>query len=184
MPSNILQELSYNGFLLVVLEDEHYQENLHDILKSVKNGNKICYVCLTKPYIDVAEELKQNHMNLSDFFFVDTLTSHYDSPEQSENCAYVSSPTDLKNIEDVIINSIKERNCDVIFVDTISSLLLYQKEHPILQFTNNLVSRDDHGIKKKIFILLRGDSVPIEECNKLLQNLEMFVDKKIDFTGN
>lgn len=181
MPLDLLQEIVKNKFLLILLEEKEYLSRLDEIIKSVeKTRTKICYVCLSKPYADVMEELKNKEINIADFFFIDVLTSHYRKPGPIENCIFVPTPTDLAAIRIAIKRAIEEKECIVILFDTISTLLIYQETSSIVKFTHHLLAEEKHENIKKLFIVLKGDSVPIEESQRLVGDLKMFADKTLD----
>lgn len=178
---NIIEEITQNKFLLVLLSEEQYINQLIEIVKSVeKSKNKICYVCLSKPYKDVLDDLKKNNINTKIFFFVDILSSHYEKHRSRSNCIFLKSPTDLKVIGDTIKGVIKEKNCNVVLFDTISTLLLYQSSFFILRFTHGLKTEKEQANVKKIFIVLKNDMIPEQENKEFIEDLRMFADKTLD----
>jgi len=184
MAMNFIQEMVNNKFLLILLEESEYLTKLEEIIKSFEaKKTKICYVCLSKPYSDVFREMKSRGINTDDFFFIDTLTSHYYPQQPSRDCIYLSSPTDLTAIRDAIGKAIKSKKCGIILLDTISTMLIYLETHSIVKFTHNLLSEKAQENVKKLFIILKGDSVPLEDVNRLTKDLEMFADRKLDMTG-
>ena len=77
MHSDFLKDITENQFVLVLLDEERYIDKLKDIMKSVeKEGSKICYICLSKPYSDVIQDFEHAGINPDDFFFIDVLSSH------------------------------------------------------------------------------------------------------------
>lgn len=144
---NIIEEITQNKFLLILIGEDNYINKLCDIVKSVeKSKNKICYVCLSKPYKDVLNDLKKNGINTKLFFFIDILSSHYEQPKSRTNCIFLKSPINLKSIKDAITESIEKENCSVLLLDTISTLLIYQGSFSILRFTHSLIVEE----KKKM----------------------------------
>jgi predicted PP-loop superfamily ATPase len=174
---NIIEEITQNKFLLILLNEQQYMKKLYEIVKMVENSkNKICYVCLSKPYKNILTDLNENKINTKFFFFIDVLSSHYAKPEPKNNCIFLDSPTNLKSVKDAITMAIEKENCNVLLFDTISTLLIYQGTFPILRFTHSLMIEN----AKKIFIVLKKDAVPEEENKKLIKDLEMFADKTLD----
>ncbi|MFH0929302.1 MAG: hypothetical protein V1818_03030 [Candidatus Aenigmatarchaeota archaeon] len=152
---------------------------LNKIVLSVeKSKSKICYVCLSRPYKDVLNELRKNKINTKFFFFVDVLSSHYEKLKSHRNCTFVSSPNNIKMIKRAIENVIKKQKCNVLLFDTISALLIYQESFSVLQFTHGLTNKNEDV--KKIFIALKSDSVPEKENRELINDLKMFADKTMD----
>jgi predicted PP-loop superfamily ATPase len=181
MAVDLLREIENNKFLLILMEEKEYLSKLEEIIKSVeKTKTKICYVCMSKPYTDVKEDLRGNEIDTGNFFFIDVLTSHYKTPEPVENCIFIAEPTDLTAIRIAIRKAVEEKQCSVILLDTVSTLLIYQENHSILKFTHHLLMEGKQENVKKLFIVLKGDTISLEENQRLVKDLEMFADKTID----
>lgn len=181
MTADLLQEIIKNQFLLILLGEKEYLQKLEEIIKSVrKTKTKICYVCLSKPYADVLEDLKDKGVDTSDFIFVDVLTSHYKKPEPVKNCIFVPEPADLSAIRTAIKKAVEEKECSVILFDTISTLLIYQETSSIVKFTHHLLTEEKQENVKKLFIVLKGGEIPEEENQRLVKDLMMFADKTLD----
>lgn len=182
MCPNLLQEIVENRFLLILMEEEEYLIKLEGIIKSAeRTKTKICYVCLSKPYVDVLEDLRKRNLDISQFFFIDTLSSHYKKPEKADNCVFVSNPSDLEDIKKAIKKIVEKKGCSVVLFDTISTLLIYQETSSIVRFTHNLISEREHEKTKKLFIVLKEEGIPSEENQRLVKDLGMFADKTIEF---
>lgn len=181
MTVDLFQEIIRNKFLLILMGEKEYLSKLEEIIKSVeKTRTKICYVCLSKPYADVVEDLKKKGIGAADFFFIDVLTSHYREPEPAANCIFVPSPTDLTKIRVAIRKAIEDKKCSVVLLDTISTLLIYQQTSSIVKFTHNLLAEEKQENVKKVFIVLKEEGVPTEENQRLVKDLTMFADKTLD----
>ncbi len=183
MADDLIRDITENKFVLLLLKESEYLGKLKDMLKSVEKTNtKICYVCLSKPYKDVVAEIEESGMSTDGIFFIDVLSSHYGPPEPSNNCIFLSSPSDLEEIRKSIMVAVEEKNCSAVIFDTISTLLIYQQTHSIVKFTNSLVSEKKQQNMKKLFIVLKDESAPTGDVSMLTKDLEMFADKKIDLS--
>jgi archaellum biogenesis ATPase FlaH len=181
MAFDLLREIVKNKFLLFLMEEKEYVRKLEEIIKSVgKTKTKICYVCMSKPYADVSKELEDRGIDISNFFFIDVLTSYYKEPEPAGNCVFVRNPNDFAAIRAAISRTISEKQCNVILFDTISTMLIYQETSSIVKFTHHLLSERGQENVKKLFIVLKHDTVPMEENQKLVKDLGMFADKTLD----
>jgi archaellum biogenesis ATPase FlaH len=181
MTVNLLQEIENNKFLLILMEERECPSKLEEIIKSIeKIRTKICYVCPSKPYTDVVEELGNKGIDISNFFFVDVLTSYYKEPEHVKNCIFITSPNNLTAIRVAIRKAIEEKQCSVILFDTISTMLIYQQTSSVVKFTHHLLADEKEENIKKLFIVLKHDTIPVEENQKLVKDLEMFADKTLD----
>jgi len=181
MTVDVLQEIINNKFLLILMEEEAYLSKLDEIIKSVeKTKTRICYVCLSKPYTDVMEDLKRKGISTSNFFFIDVLTSHYKEPERVKNCIFIPSPNNLTAIQIAIRKAVEEKECSVILFDTISTMLIYQQTSSVVNFTHHLLAEGKQENVKKLFIVLKHDTIPAEENQRLIKDLGMFADKTLD----
>jgi hypothetical protein len=183
MQTNLVQEIAKSKFLLILLEEKEYAAKLQEVIKSVeKTKTRICYVCLSKPYLDVMEDIKKQGLNPKDFFFIDVLSSHYREQEPADNCIFVSAPTNLATIRIAIKKAVEEKECSVILFDTISTLLIYQETSSIVKFTHSILADEKQEHAKKLFIVLKGGTIPSKENKTLLKDLSMFADKTLHFS--
>jgi hypothetical protein len=182
MTLSLLQEIVNNKFLLVLMEEKVYLSKLGEIIKSVeKTKTKVCYVCLSRPYADVMEDLRDKGIDTSDFFFIDVLSSHYREQRPVDNCIFIPAPDDINTIRLAIRRAVEEKKRSVILFDTISALLIYQETSSIVKFTHHLLTEKEQENVKKLFIVLKGDTIPMEENQRLVKDLTMFADKTLDF---
>lgn len=178
---DLIKELTQNKFLLILLPVEKNSMKIVDILKCVeKTHSKICYVCLSKPYLDVKEELNQGKIDIERFFFIDVLTSHYKEPEVLDNCVFLEGPTNLTALMIAASKVVKEKACNAIVFDDISELLMFKEPHSIVRFTHDLLLDKDQKECKKVFFTLKEDTFPEEEYERLIKDLSMFADKILD----
>jgi archaellum biogenesis ATPase FlaH len=178
---DIYREISENKFVLVLLTEKQYENKLADIVRNVeKKHTKICYVCLSKPYTDVIDYLKDIGLDINKFFFIDVLTSHYKKPKEVDNCIFIEEPTKLIAIEVAINKAVTEKNCSIIVFDTISSLLMYEQSHDIVKFTHELTIEKKHQDINKLFIILKENNLLSKYYESFVKDIEMFSDKKID----
>lgn len=178
---DIRNEITKNKFLLILLPENKYSMNLKNIIKGVDKKHKsICYVCLSRPYLDVKEEMNKENIDTKRFFFVDVLSSHYKTPPEAEDCIFIKEPINVSDLKVAITKGIKDKGCGVILMDPISELLLFEQNHSILRFTHELTREKGHENVKKLFLVLKEAGVLGEESEKLVRDLEMLADKMID----
>jgi hypothetical protein len=180
---DLFRDVVENKLVLVLMSEKEYFQRLAELISSVeKTDSMICYVCLSKPYTDVVEDLRERGIKTEKFIFIDVLSSHYMAPELKENCIFVSSPSNLNDIRKAVIKAVDEKGCSTVIFDTISTLLVYQQSHSIVKFTNELVSEKKHEDLKKMLIIIKDESTQINDVERLTRDLEMFADKKVDLT--
>lgn len=180
--ADLIKEIEKNQFLLLLLEEDVCMDKIEEIVKSMEKTNNICYVCLSKPYADVYDDMKNRGIGVGKFQFIDVLSSHYEKMESKENCTFLDSPTNLAEIRSAISKAIKEKKCSVVIFDTISTMLEYQETSNIVRFTHDFLSAE-REINKILYLILKHDSIPVEENEKLVKDLSMFADKAIDLNS-
>jgi len=177
---DINRELNENNFLLLLL-DEDNNDILYNCIKYHANEHcKICYICISKPYRYVTAEITKKGIDQSKLFFIDTLSSHYGKQKNNSSCIFVSGPDKTDEIINAIRKSVQNKECNVIILDSASSLLKYYEESDILRFTHKIMTNIGQEDVKRIFTIILNDNVPYNERKELLSDLEMFADKKLN----
>ncbi|VVB59567.1 Uncharacterised protein [uncultured archaeon] len=195
LPMNFPKDVAENKFLLVLISEEQYINLLYGAIKSLFNNvaprpsktaiqkkGKICYVCLRRPYKDVLSDLKESGIDTDAFFFIDVLSSHYETPYWKGNCIFLRTPLALSEVHDAISKAIAERNCRTILIDAISNLLNYRETFDIVRFTHNLLNQEKKT--RKIFVAFKKDGFPEEEGRMLTKDIMMFADCLLDLGPN
>ena len=144
-----------------------------------KLGRKVCYVCLNKPYKDVMEDLTEQEVDVKNFFFIDVLSSYYKKQHPVDNCVFISAPTDTVSILDALMKAIKEKKCEIIVFDTISTLLIYRQPHLILKFVHKILEKKMKSGSNKVLITLKGGRLMNYERDELIKDVIMFADNSI-----
>lgn len=179
---DVREMIRQSSFLLLLLGEENYMEPLCEIIKSIKEASdKVCYVCLSRPYDDILADLKNRGFDTKPFVFIDVLSNHYRKPEPRRNCIFLDPPGDLDALKKAIEGAVEKEKCGILLFDTISALLIYQEEFPILEFTNSL--KAGHNIKKakKVYVVLKDGGFAEKENSELISDLKMFAEKTVDF---
>ena len=177
----LFNEIFENKFLLVLLTEQQYEKRLSEMIKNLEKDHKtICYICLSRPYKEIASSLQSAGFSLDKFFFIDVLTSHYKKPANIDNCIFLQDPSGLAALQYAIARAVSEKHCSVIIFDTISSLLMYEQTHDIVRFTHQLTIEETYKDTNKVFVILKESSSLAEYYETLVKDMEMFSDKKID----
>ena len=67
----------------------------------------------------------------------------------------------------------------MVVFDTISTMLIYQNTSNIIKFTHEFLSEEREN-EKILYLVLKHETIPLEENEKLIKDLNMFADKTID----
>lgn len=177
---DITNELKDYNRLLVILNERNYS----NIISSIKESDgKICYVCLTRPYKDVFNDLKKTNINLRNFFFIDIMSSHYVKQKDTKNCIFIDSPDNLEDIKNAIMTLARLKKINLIIFDTLSALLSYNTENKILHFTNDVIKERNCEYCKKLFLYSKENGIFGTIGTAFVKDLELFTDKTIDFSN-
>ncbi|MDP2750865.1 MAG: hypothetical protein Q8O89_08600 [Nanoarchaeota archaeon] len=154
------------------------KEELRDVLVLAaqfldKDFNKICYVSFSKPYGTLVDAFKKAGLKESKFFFIDTLTSTVTTPKEVSNCLFIESPSDLTSIKLSISEAVK-MGCEIVFVDSFTTLLVYNSPEDVVKFSNSLLTKIRVDGKKALLVTLKED-----EKNELVKGLYEFADEVI-----
>ncbi len=172
---------STGELLLVLMKEDDYVKNVRSVLEKMRNRDKnVCYVCLSRPYSDVADDLKVKEIDIDKMFFVDVLTSHYKEPDPVSNCNFLKSDEDLVGLMQAVDDAINKHSCGIVVFDAISSLLSRREPLSIMQFANSIAKGERMMNADKLFLFYEGEE-PVYEGN-VRKDLEMFADKKLDLT--
>jgi KaiC/GvpD/RAD55 family RecA-like ATPase len=159
---------------VVVVCCENYQKDSISILKwAVKEGKKICYVTINKPYDTLIQILKKNNIDTKKFFFVDAITKTIKEASPVDNCVFVSSPNSLTEMS-IAVRAACKQGFDILIFDSLSALMVYEKEEGASTFLHSLVNILRVHKVKALFEVLS-----VDEGSKMMKNMQMFVDKKI-----
>jgi archaellum biogenesis ATPase FlaH len=183
MSINLVSEIEKSKFLLVLMQENEYDTKLEELVKVArKKKTKICYICLSTPYSDISDSLKEKGLDAEDFFFIDVISSCYKKMMPQKNCIFLSPPVNLEDLKTAIAAAIKNKNCTLVIFDTISALLIYEQVDSIVKFTHNLISEKMNQEVKKMFIIVKDNKILAEESDSLQKDLEMFADKTLDLS--
>jgi archaellum biogenesis ATPase FlaH len=160
--------------LLVIIPNENYNELLVKKLKEISKDNKICYVSLNKGYGAMVDLLEKNKINLTNLFFIDSITRTVQKTEDKSDCIFTSSPNMLTELSLAIGKAVVKQKSDMVFFDSLSTLLIYHKPDNAAKFVQNLVNKFASTETSIIFTLTERDKE-----SQLFKSLQMFIDKTI-----
>jgi hypothetical protein len=171
----ISDDIGSSNILLITTTKEKYNQSVSQIISEIdKAANKIGYITVNRPYNSVIDSIQKKSLNKDKFFFIDTITATVQSLPTTDKCTFVSSPTALTDIGLGFSSLFAEKKCDLIFFDTVSTLIVYQDIGSVTKFVHNLITKARVLNKKAVFLALKEDS------ESLIKDLNMFVDKVVE----
>lgn len=150
--------------------------NLLHYLVAKKKARGI-YLSINKPYTSLVNILKKNRIDTDKMFFIDCITrSAGGEAERKDNCLFISSPTNLTDLGIALDDAIESLgNVEkFVFLDSISTLLIYHDAETVLHFSHFLTARARLKNFYGIFI-----TVESEADAKLVRTLSQFCDKVV-----
>ncbi len=140
-----------------------------------KEYKKILYVTYSRPYFSFGDYFKKNKINPNNFFFIDCITrSAVKKPVKVNNGVFISGPKAFEEIQGAIYKKLKTTKFDVLIFDSLSSLLVYEKEMFVSRFLHQLAAMIKGHNCKAAFVILHKDV----DFN-FVKTLGMLTDKTI-----
>jgi len=132
-----------NSQILVFLMAENsYNENVYSLVKMLTEiSERICYVTLNRPFITLEKEMKRRNITTNNMFFIDAITNTVSKPKETENCSFVSHPGALTELSLEVSKALKANEPDCVLIDSLSTLLLYEKPITIARFAENMSTK-------------------------------------------
>jgi KaiC/GvpD/RAD55 family RecA-like ATPase len=168
-----------NFIALALVDSKNYQKTNIQLLRTLIKGRSGVYVTINKPYVTMKAILEKEKINTKLIIFIDAITKlTKGSTKKDENCLYLDNPQSLTDISVAIteaLNSIKAEN-KFIFLDSLSTLLIYNHAGTIAKFVHFLTGRMRTWGIDGIIISLESES-----DKALIAKLSQFCDVTINF---
>jgi len=153
----ILQQLNTKQNIVMIIKSKDYSKVLTDLNKQIsKKFERICLVATSKPYKNLIKQLQDEGIDHTKYYFIDCCSKKSEVNE-SEQCTYISSPQNLTQLAIAIAKTIKNKHVDLIILDSISGLLLYNDAVEVTKFLNNIMANLRSNHTKGIYTLLQED---------------------------
>ncbi len=178
-----LERLDNEGVLIVLAMPNIYQKVNLKILSFLVNekGHECVYIALNRPHNKIVKTLEKNKISPSKFFFIDTIyETVYGQPPEAENVLFVSSPHGLTEMSislNKAMNSLSGKK-KFIFLDSISTLLVYNEPLSVTKFAHFLVGRTLASGMKGVFMSLQKESE-----RATINQIAQFVDSVVIARG-
>ena len=171
-----LTKLPEEFTVLIIVKPNNYEKVVLGFMDILLNEKKLfgTYITTNKPFRKILENFLKNGIKAENLFFVDCVTKERE-PAGERGIKVFSSQnvTEITVLLDKAIKS-KQHGGEFIFLDSVSTLLVYNDEKTVEKFVHALLERIYHWKTKGIFVTVetRGNEITIE-------NLALFFDKTI-----
>jgi len=184
---NLADELSNNQNLVVVLGKGGYNKAILELNKQISKLSKTtCYITASKPAATLVEQFQKDGIDLSNYFFVDMVSQKANiNPLQAEQYVSISSPSALTELGIALSKVIESsplpkasggKKIGVFFLDSISSMLLYNEEVVLLKFLHFLINKVRASKTKAVYVVFEADLK-----RELIKEIEVFADKIMEY---
>ncbi|MBN2043118.1 MAG: hypothetical protein JW754_04915 [Candidatus Aenigmarchaeota archaeon] len=169
-----LESLNGQYSALVITPVEKMQDISNRIIKSfAKKSNKGVYIALNKPHDSIEKVLQGMKINTGGIHFIDCIrTIAEDSP--GERVAHIQNPSDITSMN-IALNQFMEKieGEKYIVLDSLTTLLIYNKENLVIMFVKALID-EARKYEAKMIIL-----TPEPRGGELINKVALFFDKVI-----
>lgn len=166
------------NYLVLVKETFHneYADKIIPILQTASlDNNKVLFISFNKTYKSLLQQFEKFDINIANFHFVDTITATIIDPVPKDNCTFIKPPSSAEEFTSQTLKIIKEKQIDVIVLDSILSLGVYLSELDVSKYVTSLLAAGDLiGFSSFIF------AFKTDEDTKSVKQLKMKVDKTIE----
>lgn len=154
-----LNSMRVPSTLLLSMENSDYNSHLVAVMKTFLHRRKgdAVYVTFSKPAQSLADLFEPLDCR-NRLLFLDVVSTHMGEKAELENAFFVSFPGDLTGLMVVLSRMLKMHNFRFLFLDSLSSLLLYNDERTSTRFLHALSAM----CKKSSLhlVLLSSEDVP------------------------
>jgi len=114
-------------------------------------------------------------ISVKNVVFIDAISQTIKkTPKETDGCYFVSSPSALTELS-LTISKFIRHNFDYLIFDSLTNLLIYEKQAPVAKFVSSLTNKIKASKTKAIFYALS-----INDQETMIQECSMFVDSVID----
>lgn len=146
-------------------------EILKELIKEVDKG---LFITINQPYLSLKKILKDNGINIKKMYFIDMISATTSTnPERTNECLFISSPSDLTDLGISIDQSLTAmgKGKKLLFVDNLSTFLIYNNTKVMAEFTHFLINK--LRIHEVIGVII---SIQEEMGSEFITKIESFCD--------
>lgn len=160
--------------ILYVLNPERYLESIIRIFKKDIRGRPTIYVSTNKPYTHLVESFNKANVDAKKIFFIDCISREVgEMKAEPENALFIDTPQNLTAMSIAISESVKHlRGNPTLFLDSLSTLLLYHDANTIGRFSNFLINKMRVSGVDTIILALESDM-----DKEVLRKIETIADE-------
>lgn len=163
----LTKQCDSNKLLLVTAKLQQIQPVLNAVVKHMTDGGLRCtLVSLNKSHRRLEDMFEKEGIDISRVFFIDCITPPGNTAEDT-NVAYLPDPSNLTGMEIKIVKSLeKNEGENVLVIDALSSLLIYNTLEKITRFISSLPGIGARYNSKVVVVTTPDDRQLIERVTR------------------
>lgn len=144
---NFIKHLKSRSVVLFIINAVRYHKIHPELLRAVIEEKKFAgiYITVNKPYGILVKYLKEKGINTENIFFIDAISKSVgEDMRLTEDCLFIPSPnrlTDLSIALSQALEGMKNKETKFIFIDSLSTLLLYNPFDVVTRFIHFIITR-------------------------------------------
>ncbi len=173
-----LADCKKDQIVLFLISSEKYVSTNNRILKYYIN-NKKCYcvyITVNRAYVSLMNLFGKERIDTKKMFIIDAITPLATGVQRAGNVVFIGSPNGLTNISITATEALKSmpKENRILFLDSLSALILYNSAGSVAKFTHFLANR-----MKAWDIGGAVISMEKETDEKMISQLSQFCDKVV-----
>jgi archaellum biogenesis ATPase FlaH len=142
-----IRKLKPKSVVLFIIDAKKYHKLHPKVLHTVMEEKSFAgiYITVNKPYKTLISYLEENGIKTDNIFFIDAISKAVtDDIKMTKDCLYIPSPsrlTDLAIALSQALEAMKHKGKKFIFLDSLSTLLIYNQFDVIAKFVHFIISR-------------------------------------------
>ncbi|MCX6695943.1 MAG: hypothetical protein NTU61_06575, partial [Candidatus Altiarchaeota archaeon] len=175
-----IKRLKNNMMLIITSPSKDHMTAVSSMLKILIRDREMggVYISISRPHEYIVNAMSMENIESDDVYFVDCISKlggRMDSKD-GENTVFVENPSSLEEVSmylDRLLPKVKSAN-KFVFLDSIDSLLIYNNEKYVKEFTHYLINKVRlSGIAGIVF------SIEKKEAEDLIKTLLPMCDSQI-----
>jgi hypothetical protein len=142
-----IKSLKPKSVVLFIIDAKKYHKVHPKVLRTIIEERCFAgiYITINKPYNTLIKYLKDNKINTKNIFFIDAISRVVGGGiRMTKDCLYIPSPTQLTDLAIAMtqaLESMKHKENKFIFLDSLSTLLIYNPFEVTAKFVHFIITR-------------------------------------------
>ena len=174
-----MRDLSDNAIVIITSQSKDHMEVVSSMLKVLIRDRKMggVYISISRPYEYIMNAMAAVGLDSKDVYFVDCISKMAGkSDSKADNIVFVENPSSLEEVSmylDRMMSKVVSKN-KFLFLDSIDSLLIYNNDKSVKEFTHYIINKV--RLENTAGIIL---SIEKKEAEDLIKTLVPMCDSEI-----